>query len=71
MPISTAKQIANAKNPRMTTSRSEKVLGTSSETTSSVTANAKTASVKPSRRDTSVPRHRKPSDRPTPEAARL
>src|SRR5215213_2917004 len=45
----------------MVASSSSKVLGTSKETTSSVTAKAKTASEKPSMRETSSPRQRKPS----------
>ena len=44
----------------MAANSSGKVFGTSSDTTSSVTAKAKTASVKPSRRVTSEPRQWKP-----------
>src|ERR1700692_1064786 len=44
----------------MATNSSGKVFGTSSDTTSSVTAKAKTASVKPSSRVTSGPRQLKP-----------
>src|SRR5215203_3027593 len=58
---SRAKQIANAKKPRMSTRSSSKVLGTSKDTTRSVTAKAKTASVKASMRETSSPRQRNPS----------
>src|SRR3712207_7333888 len=48
----------------MATSNSSKVWGTSRETTRSVTAKAKTASEKPSRRETSSPRQEKPSSSP-------
>src|SRR5579863_9671675 len=44
----------------MAANSSGKVFGTSSDTTSSVRANAKTASVKPSSRVTSAPRQWKP-----------
>src|SRR5580698_457664 len=49
----------------MAVNSSGKVFGTSSDTTSSVTAKAKTASVKPSRRVTSAPRQRKWGSPPT------
>ena len=45
--------MANAKNCRIAAHSSLKVCGTSSDTTSSVTANANTASLKPSMRETS------------------
>src|SRR5215210_7422936 len=61
---SSQKQIAKAKNPRMVASNSSKVLGTSRDTTSSVSAKAKTASAKPSIRETSWPRQEKPSSPP-------
>src|SRR5262249_48295474 len=48
-----AKQTANAGNPRITAISSSNVFGTSSETTSSVIANANTASLNPSMRETS------------------
>src|SRR5918998_3536350 len=48
----------------MVASNSSKVLGTSRETTSSVTAKAKTASENPSMRETSSPRQRKSSSPP-------
>ena len=47
------KQIANARNPRIAAISSLKVLGTSSDTTRSVTANANTASLKASMREIS------------------
>src|SRR5579863_3222089 len=50
--ISSVKQIAKARNPRIMTSSSSNVVGTSSETISNVTANAKTASLKVSIRCT-------------------
>src|SRR5919206_3463008 len=61
---SSQKQIAKAKNPCMVASSSSKVLGTSRDTTSSVTAKAKTASEKPSIREMSWPRQEKPSSPP-------
>src|SRR5258708_35691223 len=54
-----AKQMANATKPFMARTSSEYVLGTSSDTTSRVTAKANTASVKPSSRVISVARQRK------------
>src|SRR5579864_4024740 len=54
-----AKQMAKAKNPFIATRSSSNVCGTSSETTSRVTAKANTASVKPSSRVISPPRQRK------------
>jgi hypothetical protein len=57
---SSQKQIAKAKNPRIVASSSSKVFGTSRETTSSVTAKPKTASEKPSIRETSLPRQENP-----------
>src|SRR5215469_18123702 len=54
-----AKQMPNATKPLMAITRSWNVLGTSSETTSSVTAKANTASVNPSSRVISPPRQRK------------
>src|SRR5215204_4165487 len=48
----------------MVASNSSKVLGTSRDTTSSVTAKAKTASENPSMRETSCPRQRKSSSPP-------
>src|SRR5215210_422114 len=48
----------------MVASNSSKVLGTSRDTTRSVTAKAKTASEKPSMRETSCPRQRKSSSPP-------
>jgi len=54
-----AKQMANATKPFITVTSSVKLFGTSSETTSKVTAKAKTASLKPSRRLISVARQRK------------
>src|SRR3954451_22525374 len=68
---SSQKQIAKAKNPRMVASSSSKVLGTSRDTTSSVTAKAKTASERPSIRETSSPRQEKPSSSPTRLRANL
>src|SRR5581483_1925569 len=59
---SKAKQIANAGNPRIVSISSWNVFGTSSETTSSVTAKANTASLKPSTRDTSRRRWIMPPD---------
>src|SRR5918994_1972822 len=69
--MSSQKQIAKAKNPRMVASSSSKVLGTSRETTSSVTAKPKTASENPSMRETSSPRQEKPSSSPTRLRANL
>src|SRR5215210_1230857 len=68
---SSQKQIANAKNPCMVASSSSKVLGTSRDTTSSVTAKANTASENPSIRETSLPRQEKPSSSPTRFRANL
>ena len=53
-----AKQIANAGNPRIVSSSSSYVVGTSAETTISVNANPKTMSLNASTRDTSCPRTR-------------
>src|SRR5918995_7408963 len=69
--MSSQKQIAKAKNPRMVASSSSKVLGTSKDTTSSVRAKAKTASAKPSIRDTSWPRQENPSSPPIRLCANL
>src|SRR5436853_4643513 len=55
---SSVKLIAKAPKPRIVSINSPNVFGTSSETTSSVTANAKTASLKPSMRDISWLRQR-------------
>ena len=54
-----AKQKANGKNRDIMESGSLKVLGTSGETTGSVTAKAKTASLRPSMPAISTPRRRK------------
>ena len=55
------KVMAKGRKPRIVTSNSSKVFGTSSETTSSVTAKAMTASLRASMRETSPsPRSRKP-----------
>ena len=48
-----AKQMANGKKPRMSVSKSVKVRGTSSETTSKVSEKPKTTSLKASMRETS------------------
>src|SRR5919202_1103957 len=53
--------MAKAKNPRMVEINSSKDLGTSRETTTNVTAKAKTVSEKLSIRETSSPRQEKPS----------
>src|SRR5205823_3835459 len=53
MSQNSAKQAANAGAPRSSVRSSSKVLGTSSETTSSVNAKANVASLKPSSRVTS------------------
>src|SRR5436190_13949951 len=55
------KVIAKAKKPRIATDSSANDFGTSSDTTRSVKANAKTQSQKHSKRETEVPRCRKPS----------
>src|SRR5918992_4151168 len=68
---SSQKQIAKAKNPRMVASSSSNVLGTSRDTTSSVTAKPKTASENPSIRKTSSPRQENPSSSPTRLRANL
>src|SRR5215211_710990 len=53
--------MAKAKNPRIVEINSSNVLGTSRQTTSNVTAKAKTASEKLSIRETSSPRQENPS----------
>src|SRR5918998_4784406 len=63
--------MAKAKNPRMVASNSSKELGTSRDTTSSVSAKPKTASARPSIRNTSWPRQEKPSSPPVPLCANL
>src|SRR5712692_1403501 len=55
---SNVKLIANAPKPRMVCINSLKVLGTSSDTTNSVIANPKTASLRPSVREISWLRQR-------------
>src|SRR3712207_1285100 len=55
----------------MLASSSSKVSGTSRDTTSSVTAKPKTASAKPSIRNTSWPRQEKPSSPPIRLCAKL
>src|ERR1700732_862217 len=55
---SSVKQIANAPKPRIAYINSLKVLGTSSDTTSNVMANPKTASLRPSVREISWLRQR-------------
>jgi hypothetical protein len=50
---SSAKLAANAPKPRIACINSAKVLGTSNETTNSVTAKANTASLRPSMREIS------------------
>src|SRR5260370_324582 len=52
-----AKQIAKGINPWITSDSSTKVRGTSRDTTNNVTANANTASLSPSIRETSWLRH--------------
>src|ERR1044071_4776136 len=59
-----AKQMAKAAKPRIASKSSSKVCGTSSETTSKVTAKAKTASLNPSSRVISPARQRKFSSHP-------
>src|SRR5689334_15893592 len=58
--MSTANDAANATKPRMSVMSSSNVFGTSSDTTSSVIAKPKTASLNPSRRETSRLRMRNP-----------
>src|SRR5215467_468788 len=56
-----ANDSANAGMPCRTETRPENVLGTSSETTSSVTAKPNAQSANPSTREMSAPRLRKPA----------